>query len=82
MEIRLVEFGPAGGVKWLWPSRSSNDRGSGELQLMEWHSISIVGGREPAEVGHSLEVPDDDGWFHAMEVWHNTRLLGKMEGRA
>jgi hypothetical protein len=25
----------------------------------------IIGGREPAEVGHSFEVPDDDSWFHA-----------------
>ena len=25
----------------------------------------IVGGREPGEVGHSLQVPDDDAWFHA-----------------
>src|SRR5262245_28543857 len=24
----------------------------------------IVGGRKPAEVGHSLQVPDDDAWFH------------------
>ena len=25
----------------------------------------IVGGCEPAEVGYSLQVPDDDAWFHA-----------------
>src|SRR5215813_9132264 len=25
----------------------------------------IVGGGEPAEVGHSLQVPDDDARFHA-----------------
>ena len=25
----------------------------------------IVRGREPGEVGHSLQVPDDDAWFHA-----------------
>src|SRR5262249_32134419 len=25
----------------------------------------IVGGCELAEVGHSLQVPDDDAWFHA-----------------
>ena len=25
----------------------------------------VVGRREPAEVGHSLQVPHDDGWFHA-----------------
>jgi hypothetical protein len=24
----------------------------------------VVGGCEPAEVGHSLQVPDDDAWFH------------------
>ena len=24
----------------------------------------IVGGREPGEVGHGLQVPDDDAWFH------------------
>jgi hypothetical protein len=24
----------------------------------------IVGRRKPGEVGHSLQVPDDDGWFH------------------
>ena len=25
----------------------------------------VVGGREPAEVGLGLQVPDDDAWFHA-----------------
>jgi hypothetical protein len=25
----------------------------------------IAGGREPAEIGHSLQVPDDYAWFHA-----------------
>jgi hypothetical protein len=25
----------------------------------------IVGGREPGEVGHGLQVPDDDAWFHS-----------------
>jgi hypothetical protein len=25
----------------------------------------IIGGREPAEVGHGLQVADDDAWFHA-----------------
>src|SRR5215468_81511 len=25
----------------------------------------VMGGCEPAEVGHSLQVPDDDAWFHA-----------------
>ena len=25
----------------------------------------IIGGREAAEVGHGLQVPDDDAWFHA-----------------
>jgi hypothetical protein len=24
----------------------------------------VVGGREPGEVGHGLQVPDDDGWLH------------------
>src|SRR5262249_48700487 len=24
----------------------------------------IVGGREPAEVGHGLQVPHDDAWLH------------------
>jgi hypothetical protein len=24
----------------------------------------IVGGCEPWQVGHSLQVPDDDAWFH------------------
>ena len=24
----------------------------------------IVGGCEPAEVGHSLKVPYDNAWFH------------------
>ena len=24
----------------------------------------IVGGREPGEVGHGLQVPDDNAWFH------------------
>jgi hypothetical protein len=28
----------------------------------------IVGGREPAEVGHSLQVPDDDARFHADRI--------------
>src|SRR5262249_14683259 len=26
----------------------------------------IVGGREPGEVGHGLQVPDDDGRFHIL----------------
>jgi hypothetical protein len=25
----------------------------------------IVGGPEPGEVGHSLQVPHDDAWLHA-----------------
>jgi hypothetical protein len=25
----------------------------------------IVSGREPAEVGYGLQVPDDDAWLHA-----------------
>jgi len=24
----------------------------------------IIGSCEPGEVGHSLQVPDDDAWFH------------------
>jgi hypothetical protein len=29
----------------------------------------IVGGREPAEVGHSLQVPHDDARFHENHLW-------------
>ena len=36
----------------------------------------IVGGCEPGEVGHSLEVPDDDTWFHWIEYDIRPRLLG------
>jgi hypothetical protein len=28
----------------------------------------IVGGRKPAEVGYSLQVPDDDVWAHASRM--------------
>ena len=28
----------------------------------------VVGGREPAQVGHGLQVPDDDARFHADRV--------------
>jgi len=28
------------------------------------HADEIVGGREPAEVGHGLQVPDDDARLH------------------
>ena len=34
----------------------------------------IVGGREPAEVGHGLQVPYDDAWFHSRRSV--TRRLG------
>jgi hypothetical protein len=37
-------------------------------RLADFHvglADKIVGGGEPAEVGHSLEVPDDDALFHA-----------------
>jgi hypothetical protein len=30
-----------------------------------------VGGGEPAQVGHGLQVPDDDVAVHEGEVWHN-----------
>ena len=29
----------------------------------------VVGGREPAEVVHSLQVPDDDAWLHENYLW-------------
>jgi hypothetical protein len=29
----------------------------------------IVGGREPGEVGHGLQVPDDDAWLHENHLW-------------
>jgi hypothetical protein len=29
----------------------------------------IVGRCEPAQVGYSLQVPDDDGWFHENHLW-------------
>jgi hypothetical protein len=28
-----------------------------------------VGGREPSEVGHSLQVPDDDAWLHTKQKY-------------
>jgi hypothetical protein len=50
----------------------------------------IIGGREAAEVGHGLQVPDDDAWFHSGRSvtrglgakkdvyghWPNVRSLG------
>src|SRR5262249_53460835 len=36
----------------------------------------IVGRREPAEVGHSLQVPDDDARFHWTEYNMRPRVLG------
>ena len=36
-------------------------------RLADFHvglADKIVGGCEPGEVGHSLQVPDDDAWFH------------------
>jgi hypothetical protein len=35
----------------------------------------IVGGREPGKVGHGLQVPDDDAWFHCLSRlnFHLTR---------
>src|SRR5262249_31414686 len=38
----------------------------------------IVSGFEPAEVGHSLQVPDDDAWFH--EVSHSLIHPGMDKG--
>jgi YD repeat-containing protein len=35
----------------------------------------IVGGCEPAEVGYSLKVPNDDGWFHAMKYDTHRRFI-------
>jgi len=29
-----------------------------------------VSGCEPAQVGHSLQVPDDDGAVHGSGAWH------------
>ena len=40
----------------------------GSNRLSDFHvglSDKVVGGREPAEVGHSLKVPHDDAWLHA-----------------
>ena len=28
----------------------------------------IVGRCEPAEIGHSLQVPHDDAWFHPNKI--------------
>ena len=36
----------------------------------------IVGGREAAEVGRSLQVPDDDARFHGTEYDMRPRVLG------
>jgi len=35
----------------------------------------IISGREAAEVGHSLQVPHDDAWFHWTE-YDRPRFLG------
>ena len=36
-----------------------------EVRFAPESADKIVGGREPAEVGHSLQVPDEDAWLHA-----------------
>jgi len=36
----------------------------------------IIGGREAAEVGHGLQVPDDDARFHWTEYNMRPRVLG------
>jgi len=35
-----------------------------EVSLAPESADKIVGSSEPAEVGHSLQVPDDDAWLH------------------
>ena len=45
-------------------------------RLADFHvglADKIVGGCEPGEVGHSLQVPDDDAWFHAS--WNMPRRM-------
>ena len=40
-------------------------------RLADFHvglADKIVGGCEPGKVGHSLQVPHDDAWFHDIEV--------------
>src|SRR6266446_6363492 len=39
----------------------AEDRTNVRIRLAD----KVVGGREPTQVGHSLQVPDDDAWFHA-----------------
>src|SRR5262245_24781528 len=36
-----------------------------DVRLAPESTDQIVRGREPAEVGHSLQVPDDEAWLHA-----------------
>jgi hypothetical protein len=38
----------------------------------------IVGGCEPAQVGHSLQVPDDDARFHASKDMTHAGSLRKL----
>jgi YD repeat-containing protein len=47
-------------------------------RLADFHlglADKIVGGCEPAEVGYSLKVPNDDGWFHAMKYDTHRRFI-------
>jgi hypothetical protein len=40
-----------------------------QLGLTDFHvglADQIVSGRKPGEVGLSLQVPDDDSWFHVL----------------
>jgi hypothetical protein len=34
----------------------------------------IVGGRKPGDVGHGLQVPHDDAWFHAGRISPRLRI--------
>ena len=42
----------------------------------------IVGGCKPAEVGHSLQIPDDDARFHADRSITHSRIFVSYEARA
>jgi len=63
--------------QWLRPRIvASANKTSDPVDLHVGLANEIVGGCEPAEVGHSLQVPDDDARFHWTEYNMRPRVLG------